>query len=132
MVIDSSALLAVLLAEAEASRFLDQISRDETKHISTATLAECQIVTLRALGEVGLQELRLLLLLGQIEPIALTADHVTWALQGWRRYGRGRHVANLNLGDCFSYALAKALQEPLLYKGDDFPLTDVLSVDLPI
>ena len=131
MVIDSSALLAVLLAEAEAGQFLDQISRDEPKRISTATLVESQIVTLRALGEMGLQELRLLLQLGQIEPIALTAGHVEWALQGWRRYGKGRHAANLNLGDCFSYALAKALKEPLLYKGDDFPLTDVQSVDRP-
>jgi ribonuclease VapC len=56
---------------------------------------------------------------------------VEWALQGWRRYGKGRHAANLNLGDCFSYALAKALGEPLLYKGDDFPLTDVQSVAPP-
>jgi ribonuclease VapC len=131
MVIDSSALLAVLLAEAEASQLLDQLSRDEPKHISTATLVESQIVTLRARGEAGLQELRLLLQLGQIAPIALTPGHVEWALQGWRRYGKGRHAANLNLGDCFSYALAKALGEPLLYKGDDFPLTDVQSVAPP-
>ena len=131
MVIDSSALLAILLDESDATLFLDHLSRDAPKHISTATLVESQIVTLRILGADGLQELRLLLQLGQITAIQLTPDHVEWALQGWRHYGKGRHPAGLNMGDCFSYALAKALEEPLLYKGNDFGRTDVQSVDLP-
>jgi ribonuclease VapC len=129
MVIDSSALLAIVLDEADANLFLDLLSSDTPKHISTATLLESQIVTLRLLGEYGLQELRLLLHLGQISPIQLSPDHVEWALKGWREFGKGRHQAGLNLGDCFSYGLARAMNMPLLYKGNDFGLTDVLPVD---
>lgn len=129
MVIDSSALMAILLDEPEAPHFLDHLSRDQPKHISTATLFESQVVSMRILGDEGLCELRVLLQLGRIDPIQLTPDHVEWALQGWRNFGKGRHRAGLNLGDCFSYGLARAMNMPLLYKGDDFTHTDVLSVD---
>lgn len=128
MVIDSSALMAVLLDEPEAPHVLDHLSRDQPKHISTATLFESQMVALRILGEEGLSELRVLLQLGRIDPIQLTPDHVEWALKGWREFGKGRHKAGLNLGDCFSYGLARALNMPLLYKGNDFSHTDVQSV----
>ena len=60
----------------------------------------------------------------QIQPIPFESNHLHWALHGWRHYGRGRHKAALNLGDCFSYGLAKALDAPLLFKGEDFPYTD--------
>lgn len=128
MVIDSSALMAILLDEPEAPHFLDHISRDDPKHISTATLLESQMMALRILGDEGLRELRVLLQLGRIDPIQLTPDHVEWALKGWREFGKGRHRAGLNLGDCFSYGLARAMNMPLLYKGNDFTHTDVQSV----
>lgn len=130
MVIDSSVLMAILLDEPEAGMFLNHISRDDPKHISAATLLESQIVALRILGEEGLRELRVLLQLGQIDSIQVTPDQIEWALKGWREFGKGRHQAGLNLGDCFSYGLARALNVPLLYKGNDFSHTDVLSVAL--
>jgi len=128
MVIDSSALMAILLDEPEAPHFLDHLSSDQQKHISTATLCESQMVALRILGDEGLRELRVLLQLGRIDPIQLTPSHVEWALQGWKNYGKGRHRAGLNLGDCFSYGLARAMNMPLLFKGNDFSHTDVQSV----
>jgi len=128
MVIDSSALMAILLDEPEAPHFLDHLSSDQQKHISTATLCESQMVALRILGDEGLRELRVLLQLGRIDPIQLTPNHVEWALQGWRNFGKSRHRAGLNLGDCFSYGLARSMNMPLLYKGEDFAHTDVQSV----
>jgi ribonuclease VapC len=126
MVIDSSALMAILLDEPEAPHPLDHLSRDEPNHISTATLLESQMVALRIPGEEGLRELRVLLQLGRIDAIQLRPDHVVWALRGWDC--RGRHRAGLSQGDCFSDGLARAINTPLLSKGDDFTHTDVLSV----
>ncbi len=73
----------------------------------------------------GLVELELLLNRAQVQTIPFDANHLRWALHGWRHYGKGRHQAALNLGDCFSYGLAKALAAPLLFKGEDFSCTDV-------
>ena len=125
MVVDTSALMAVLLAEPEAEAFIEAFQGSQIKLISTATLVEAKIVVARALGEPGLQHLDLLLHKAEIDPVPLHLEHVHWALRGWRQFGKGRHRAALNLGDCFSYALAMATAEPLLFKGDDFGLTDV-------
>ena len=125
MVVDTSALLAVLLAEPEAEAFLEAFEGSSVTLISTATLVEAKIVVVRALGEPGLQHLDLLLQKAAIDPVPLRLEQVHWALRGWRQFGKGRHRAALNLGDCFSYALAMATGEPLLFKGDDFGLTDV-------
>jgi ribonuclease VapC len=125
MVVDTSALMAVLLAEPEADSFLQAFQASQVKLISTATLVEAKIVVARALGEPGLQHLDLLLQKAEIDPVPLQLEHVHWALRGWRQFGKGRHRAALNLGDCFSYALAMATAEPLLFQGDDFGLTDV-------
>jgi ribonuclease VapC len=70
-------------------------------------------------------ELELLLSRAQIKPLPLDANHLHWALHSWRHYGRGRHRAALNLGDCYSYGMAEALNAPLLFKGEDFQYTDV-------
>ena len=126
MVVDTSALVAVLLAEPEAEAFLQVFQASQVKLISTATLVEAKIVVARALGEPGLQHLDLFLQKAEIDPVPLHLEHVHWALRGWRQFGKGRHRAALNLGDCFSYALAMATGEPLLFKGDDFGLTDVV------
>ena len=126
MVVDTSALMAVLLAEPEAEEFLRAFQASQVKLISTATLVEAKIVVARALGEPGLQHLDLLLQKAEIDPVPLHLEHVHWALRGWRQFGKGRHRAALNLVDCFSYALAMATAEPLLFKGDDFGLTDVV------
>ncbi len=126
MVVDTSALMAILLAEPEAEAVLGALQASQVKLISTATLVEAKIVVARALGEPGLQHLDLLLQKAEIDPVPLHLEHVHWALRGWRQFGKGRHRAALNLGDCFSYALAVATGEPLLFKGDDFGLTDVV------
>ena len=125
MVIDTSALLAILKVEPEALAFVDCLRQPGARRISTATLLESRIVVERQLGEAGQAELDLLLARGGITPVPLQDLHVHWALVGWRRFGKGRHPAALNLGDCFSYGLAKALEAPLLFKGGDFAATDV-------
>ncbi len=127
VVVDTSALMAILKVEPEALGLIACLKQSGPKHISTATLLESRIVVERQLGEAGQAELDLLLARAQITPLPLDELQVHWALQGWRRYGKGRHPAALNLGDCFSYGLAKALQAPLLFKGGDFAATDLVS-----
>jgi ribonuclease VapC len=127
MVIDTSALLAILKVEPEALAFVDCLKPPGPRRLSAATLLEARIVVERQLGPAGQAELDLLLSRAAITAVPLEELHVHWALEGWRRYGKGRHRAGLNLGDCFSYGLAKALNAPLLFKGDDFAATDVLA-----
>jgi len=127
MVIDTSALMAILKVEPEAVALIHCLKQPGPKRISTATLLESRIVVEHQLGEAGQAELDLLLARAQITPVPLDELQVHWALQGWRLYGKGRHPAALNLGDCVSYGLAKALQAPLLFKGDDFAATDLVS-----
>ncbi len=126
MVIDTSALIAILRVEPEARTLLTGLSQPGEKLVSTATLLETRIVLDRQLGELGENALDLLLSKAGIRPMELELLHVEWTLKGWRRYGRGNHQAGLNLGDCFSYGLAMALSAPLLFKGNDFRATDVM------
>ena len=126
MVIDTSAPMAILKVEPEAMALLSCLGQHGPKRISTATLLESRILVERQLGEAGQAELDLLLIRAEITAVPLDNRHMHWALQGWRRYGKGRHPAALNLGDCISYGLAKALQAPLLFKGDDFAATDLV------
>ena len=130
MVIDTSALIAILKLEADAISFVDCLQRPVERWISTATLLEARIVVERQLGAAGQAELDLLLERAEIRAVPLETLHVHWALQGWRRYGKGRHRAGLNLGDCFSYGLAKALQAPLLFKGTDSTGSDFAATDV--
>jgi ribonuclease VapC len=127
MVIDTSALLAILKGEPEAEALIEALSRPGPRWISTATLLETKLVIERNLGEPGQAELQRLLATAAVTPLPLEEAHVHWALEGWRHYGKGRHRAALNLGDCFSYGLARALGAPLLFKGDDFAATDLPS-----
>lgn len=125
MVVDTSALVAVLSMKPEAARLAVAIEADPSRLISAATMVETGIVIESRYGSAGFRELELLLAKSDfaIEPV--TAEQSEVALDAWRRYGKGRHSAKLNFGDCFSYALAKVKGEPLLFKGDDFSHTDL-------
>lgn len=126
MVIDTSALVAIAFNEPEAKDFRERIADDPVRLISAATVLEAAMVIETRLGDAGGAELDLWLHKANVEIVAVTADHADQARRAWRRYGgKGRHPAGLNFGDCFAYALAKATGEPLLYKGNDFPQTDI-------
>ena len=125
MVIDTSALVAILLGEPEAEPFALAIAGDPKRLISTFTALETAIVIEAKKGESGGRELDLLLHQARIEMVPMTAEQFEIARSAWRRYGRGRHPAGLNIGDCCSYALAKCAGEPLLFKGDDLSQTDI-------
>jgi ribonuclease VapC len=128
MVIDSSALIALLLREAEAERFAKAISADPRRLISVLNWLETAIVIEAKKGEVGARELDLLLHRAQIETVAMNPDQSEIARTAWRVYGKGNHPAGLNIGDCCAYALAKYSGDPLLFKGEDFSRTDILTV----
>ena len=125
MVIDTSALVAILLGEPEAEPFALAIARDPKRLISTVTALETAIVIEAKKGEFGGRELDLLIHQAKMEMVPMTAEQFEIARSAWRKYGKGRHPAGLNIGDCCSYALAKVADESLLFKGDDFSQTDI-------
>jgi ribonuclease VapC len=125
MVLDTSALLVLLLDEPEAETYRAMLEQDQTRLISAATLLETGIVIEARKGEAGGRELDLLVHKAEIDVVPVDAGQVAEARRAYRRYGRGRHAAGLNLGDVFAYALARTSGEPLLFKGDDFARTDV-------
>ena len=128
MIIDTSALLAIFLAEPERQSFLERIRQDGTRLLSAANALETAIVLEARRGEVAGREFDLFLHRLNIEIVPVDATQVEVARTGWRKYGKGRHPASLNFGDCFAYALSKTSGEPLLAKGNDFPKTDVQCV----
>lgn len=128
VVIDTSALVAVLLGEEDAERYAQAIAEHGRALISAFSVLETSIVIEARKGEPGGRELDLLLSRGGVETVPLLPEHVVLARDAWRRYGKGRHPAALNIGDCCAYALAKYAGEPLLYKGTDFGKTDIESV----
>jgi ribonuclease VapC len=125
MVIDTSAIIAIALNESEAEALEKRIANDPVRLISAATLLEVAMVIEARLGEAGGSELDLWLHKVGVEIVSVQAEQADQARRAWRRYGKGRHPAALNFGDCFSYALAKISNEPLLYKGTDFSQTDI-------
>ena len=125
MVVDTSALCAVLFDEPEGQEFSRLLATEDRKFLSALTALEVGMVVESRWGPEGTQRLETLLDLACIDVVAIDASLSEVALDGWRRFGKGRHRAGLNLGDCASYALAKVLHQPLLYKGDDFTFTDV-------
>lgn len=125
MVVDTSALAAILFGEPESEAFIGAVAEAPRVLISGGTLLETAVVVEARLGEMGGRELDLFLHRAGVEVVPLDAAQVEVARSAWRRYGKGRHPAGLNLGDLFAYALARATGDPLLSKGDDFPLTDV-------
>ena len=125
MVIDTSAIVAIALNEPEANDFEERIADDPVRLISAATLLEATIVLETRLGEAGGREFDLWLHKLGAEVVPVDAEQTDAARRAWRRYGRGRHAAALNFGDCFSYALALTRGEPLLFKGEDFASTGI-------
>jgi ribonuclease VapC len=130
MIIDTSAIVAVLLNEANAARIARAIETGSPRLLSAANLLETSIVIESRKGEPGGRELDLLLYRADIEVVAVDHDQAEIARAAWRRFGKGRHPAGLNYGDCFAYALAKSRRLPLLYEGNDFSQTDIAGVPL--
>ncbi len=125
MVIDTSAVVAILLDEPERHRFNELIEISARRFISAGTLIETALVIETRRGDIGRRALDAFLNEARFETIAVDSDQVTIARTAFRTYGRGRHRAGLNFGDCFAYALAKATGEPLLFTGADFARTDI-------
>ena len=125
MVIDTSAIVAIALNEPEATEFEQWIADDPVRLISAATVLEATIVLETRLGDVAGREFDLWLHKVGAEIIPVDAEQMDVARRAWRRYGRGRHSAALNFGDCFSYALALTRGEQLLFNGEDFARTDI-------
>ncbi len=122
--VDPSAILAILLNEPEARRAHERLAQSRRALISTANVLELQIVTAGTRRQSWSDVENLFLAFG-IESVAFSAAHLTIARDAALRFGRGRHPAKLNFGDCFAYALAKSEGIPLLYVGNDFALTDI-------
>lgn len=128
MIVDTSAVIAILFGEPETEIFARALADDPKKIMSTFNALESAIVIEAKKGEAGGRELDLLLHRVQIEITALNGDQVELARTAWRKYGKGNHPAGLNIGDCCAYALAKYSGEPLLFKGKDFSRTDIQPV----
>ena len=126
MILDTSALIAVLLDEPEGRPFLDILEKADDIKISTVTVLETAIVIHARYGVAGVQKLHSLLAVIGAREVAFTAEHRRSAETAFANYGKGQgHKAQLNFGDCITYALAKDTALPLLYKGDDFTHTDL-------
>lgn len=127
MVVDTSALLAILNDEPERRTFNEAIEAAESVSLSAATLVETSIVIEARFGAEGVRDLDHFLGLAAIKVREVDADQAFVARRAFTEFGKGRHPAGLNFGDCFSYALAKVRGERLLFKGNDFAQTDVES-----
>jgi ribonuclease VapC len=125
VIIDPSALIAILNDEPERRAFNEAIEQADTCLLSVASFVEASIVIDSYHGYDGLRDLDLLIASAGFELVPVDAEQAHIARQAFRQFGKGRHPAALNFGDCFSYALAKATGFPLLFKGNDFAQTDI-------
>ena len=125
MVIDTSAILAILLGEPDAPRLADAIEESSPRLLSAASLLEASIVIEARKGEEGARDLDLFVYRSGVEIVPVDAEQAEVARLAWRRYGKGRHPAALNYGDLFAYALAKVTGSGLIYTGADFSRTDL-------
>ncbi|MDQ2703965.1 MAG: type II toxin-antitoxin system VapC family toxin [Pseudomonadota bacterium] len=124
LTVDTSALIAVIRSEPEASQILDMLGRAEHRLLSSATLLEASIVTSGKGTEA--ERLDALVQRAMFEIVPFSAAQASVGAEAFRKYGRGSgHPAKLNFGDCFAYALARSRNLPLLFKGDDFVHTDI-------
>ena len=127
-VVDTSAIAAILLAEPDAADFSIALQDIDPLFMSAASLLEIGTVLLHKKGVDMVSELFRLLDVAQIKIVPVSERHAREGIEAYRRFGKGSgHPARLNFGDCFSYSLAKALDVPLLFKGDDFAKTDIRS-----
>jgi ribonuclease VapC len=125
MVIDTSALVAIFLGEPERKPFLQHILLADTRLLSAANALETGIVLEARRGEPAGREFDLFVVRAKLEVVPVDAEQVEIARAAWRKYGKGRHAAGLNFGDCFAYALAKFSGQEILAKGGDFRFTDI-------
>jgi ribonuclease VapC len=129
LIVDTSAIIAILRGEPDADRFVEAIGRATEVRVSAGTYVETAIVVDANRDPVLSGRLDDLLAVARVKIEPLTARHAEIARQAYRDFGKGSgHPAGLNLGDCFAYALARASDEPLLFKGNDFTQTDIASV----
>ncbi len=126
MVLDTSALLAILLDEAEKRAFAEAIEEAEVRLLSSANFVEASMILESRHGAEGVRALDRLLAAAKVEIVPVDLAQAGAAREAFRQFGKGRHPGGLNFGDCFAYALAKCRAEPLLFKGSDFARTDVL------
>jgi ribonuclease VapC len=124
VIVDASALLAILLREPERMQFRKMIAVAKEPVMSPINFVEAAIRA-DGLGQSESAGLDRLIEVSGIKVVPVTAEQAGLAREAYQKYGKGNHPAKLNLGDCFAYALAKARGEPLLFKGNDFRLTDV-------
>jgi ribonuclease VapC len=127
MVIDTSALLAILQNEPERRVFNEAIEAAETRLLSASSFVESSMIVESRYGADGIRDLDLFIAKAQLELVAVDVEQAHIARQAFREFGKGRHPAGLNFGDCFSYALARSHTESLLYKGADFGRCDIES-----
>ncbi len=127
MIVDTSALLAILLVEPDAEIYARALRDAESCKLSAATFVELSMVAEAGSGDAGIRKCDDLLRGNEIIIEPFTELQARAARTAFSNFGKGRHPAGLNLGDCFSYALAKVLEEPLLFKGNDFRKTDVIA-----
>ena len=128
LAVDTSALLSILQGEPDAERFAQTLAENAgDAAVSSANLLEAMIVMEARSPDTGTQDLRSILEIFTITVEPVTAEQIELGFRAWKRFGKGRHPAGLNFGDCFAYALSKQLGAPLLFKGEGFAQTDVVS-----
>jgi ribonuclease VapC len=125
MIVDSSAMIAMLFEEPEGHRIDAAIARSAVRRISSAGLLEASMILQSRRGADGVRDLNLLVAQFRIEIVAFTESQARLAREAFKRYGKGRHPAQLNFGDCMAYALARETGDELLFKGTDFSQTDI-------
>ena len=126
MIVDTSAVLAVLLDEEEAEAFMELLLKSDDCLMSSVSFVEASIIAESNGGDGGVRQLDAFLRTAEISIEPVSQEQAFAARQAYSDFGKGRHPAGLNLGDCFSYALAKVLGVPLLFKGNDFRKTDIV------
>lgn len=127
MIVDTSAVLAILFAEDDAERYSESIADADVRLVSAANYLEAAIVVDSQIGAAGGRQLDVLISRAGFSVESVTREHADIARQAYLDFGKGRHRAGLNFGDCFAYALSKATGQPLLFKGDDFAETDLVA-----
>ena len=127
IVVDASAICAIVLAEPERSDFLECLVLAEQRIISPVNCWEAMISVAKRNGDATADLVLRLIEAADIRIASIGSAETALAFEAWKLYGKGRHPAKLNLGDCFAYGLAKSRNLPLLFKGADFAMTDVRS-----
>lgn len=130
MVIDASVLVAILTGEAERRAFIEAIEAADSRRVSVGTFVEASIIIESRLGAEGLRDFDRFIAVSGIDIAPVDLEQGYTARLAYSQFGKGRHRAGLNYGDCFAYALARAMGEPLLCKGHDFVHTDLTLVPI--